>query len=233
MKTLSYIPIRAKEGAFIEGSQLGEEEVRGWKSLICSLQMTLLFYAICLVSLSQFGVWGVGWAISSTLVWAFHWEPLYDLLGFGKWWRKIFRNFWRSDLKIRKDAKKFLLRGRDFGEKVAYGELIYSLDKSNEGLGIRNLSTFNKDVPLREAFLELFSIATTKDAWAIEKVGGVPLLYSLQFFGTIQVNFISWEAIWDRIITLDQLKRKGYGFQIGAICTKEKKKRLITSSFTA
>lgn len=49
MKTLSYIPIRAKEGAFIEGSQLGEEEVRGWKSLICSLQMTLLFYAICLV----------------------------------------------------------------------------------------------------------------------------------------------------------------------------------------
>lgn len=70
-------------------------------------------------------------------------------------------------------------------------------------------------------------------AFIMQKVGGVPLLYSLQFFGTIQVKFISWEAIWDRIITLDQLKRKGYGFQIGAICTKEKKKRLITSSFTA
>lgn len=46
--------------------------------------------------------------------------------------------------RLEKMQRNFLLRGRDFGEKVAYGELIYSLDKSNEGLGIRNLSTFNK-----------------------------------------------------------------------------------------
>ena len=60
-----------------------------------------------------------------------------------------------------------------------------------------------------------------------------PFMFSIMWksWAPIKVSFFAWESAWVRIVTLDQLKRRGWNLLNRCFCAKLRRKPQITCFF--